>query len=57
MCGRFTQTRNAGAVGEHFHLGEAPAIEPRYNIAPTQPVIALRHAEQGGAERVFLRWC
>jgi putative SOS response-associated peptidase YedK len=42
MCGRYTLTRPATEVAEQFDLEEAPALEPRYNIAPTQQVFAVR---------------
>jgi len=39
MCGRFTLTITVEAIQERFEVaGELPAIEPRYNIAPGQPV-------------------
>jgi putative SOS response-associated peptidase YedK len=31
-------------------------FEPRYNIAPTQGVLAVRRAAQGGREGILLRW-
>jgi putative SOS response-associated peptidase YedK len=56
MCGRFTLRQPAHAVGEQFGLDAVPAFEPRYNIAPTQSVLAVRHAAGTGKEAVFLRW-
>jgi hypothetical protein len=52
MCGRFTLRTKR--VAEHFGIPVAE-IPPRYNIAPTQEVLAARAA---GAERevVNLRW-
>jgi putative SOS response-associated peptidase YedK len=40
MCGRFNQTATGDEVAEAFGLDDAPALAPRYNIAPTQ-VIAV----------------
>jgi putative SOS response-associated peptidase YedK len=41
MCGRFNQTASGDEVAEAFALDEAPALLPRYNIAPTQPVAVV----------------
>ena len=38
MCGRFNQTASGEEIAEAFDLDEVPALSPRYNIAPTQPV-------------------
>ena len=57
MCGRFTLTANAHLIEETFGLFEGldPALGPRYNIAPTQQVLALRRTDTGRAY-VKLRW-
>jgi putative SOS response-associated peptidase YedK len=39
-----------------FRLEGAPAASPRYNIAPTQPVVAVRPGERAGREARMLRW-
>jgi putative SOS response-associated peptidase YedK len=39
-----------------FGLQDLPDLSPRYNIAPTQKVAAVRPAVQGGRELVLLRW-
>jgi len=41
MCGRYTLRTPAGELGEHFALAEMPELSPRYNIAPSQPVLAV----------------
>ncbi|HNQ24722.1 MAG TPA: SOS response-associated peptidase [Phycisphaerae bacterium] len=46
MCGRFTLTTPADVVAAVFRLLHEPQWQPRYNIAPTQPVGVVRH--QGG---------
>ena len=44
-------------LAEHFELPEVPWFEPRYNIAPTQPVAVVRAgSEGGGRELSMLRW-
>ena len=55
MCGRFTLASPGEAVGELFGLTETPVLAPRYNIAPSQPVAAVRAAGEG-RELVALRW-
>jgi putative SOS response-associated peptidase YedK len=57
MCGRFTLTDPDQDLAEQFDLPEIPALEPRYNIAPTQAVAAVRVAAGGAVrELVLLRW-
>jgi putative SOS response-associated peptidase YedK len=55
MCGRFTLTAPARAVSELFGLPATPDLAPRYNIAPTQLLLAVRAGTQG-CELVRLRW-
>lgn len=38
MCGRFTLRAPASIIAEQFSLLEAPMLESRFNIAPSQPV-------------------
>jgi putative SOS response-associated peptidase YedK len=57
MCGRFTLTAPAQDVAEQFGLPLFPSLAPRYNIAPTQPVAAVRaRTDFATRELVFLRW-
>jgi putative SOS response-associated peptidase YedK len=56
MCGRFTLRASPTEVQEAFQLHEAPRIEPRFNVAPSQQVLALRQSELGQVEPVFFRW-
>ena len=55
MCGRFIQCTAGDRLAERFHLPTAPELLLRYNIAPGQPVGAVRSAAAGGREGVFLR--
>lgn len=41
MCGRFTLSAPGDALAEVFELDELPEVVPRYNIAPTQPVLVV----------------
>jgi putative SOS response-associated peptidase YedK len=56
MCGRFTLKTPTNVLIEEFGLDALPPLEPRYNIAPTQPVLAVRRAPDGGREGALLRW-
>lgn len=56
MCGRFTLTLSGEALAEAFGLEEVPEVGPRYNIAPSQPVLVVRRAEAGGRLAAILRW-
>lgn len=56
MCGRFAFYSPAEATAALFGVTNAPALAPRYNIAPTQDVATIREAEDGTRELVMLRW-
>lgn len=59
MCGRFTLRASARTIAEQFGLLEVGTIPPRYNIAPTQPVAAVRldpEAQLPDRQLVWLRW-
>lgn len=55
MCGRFTLTTDLDRLAEHFAFRAAHlSYTPRYNIAPSQPVLTLIDAQEHRAG--FLRW-
>ena len=56
MCGRFAFYSPAEATAALFGVDAAPEVEPRYNIAPTQYVAAIRQDEDQQRELVMLRW-
>ncbi len=59
MCGRFTLRTPAAAVARQFGLLEVPPLEARYNVAPSQPVAAVRmtpEAQPGEPPRRQLTW-
>lgn len=57
MCGRFTLTTPEQDLLVQFNLPEIPDLKPRYNIAPTQPVAAVRVPKAGAKrELVMLHW-
>lgn len=55
MCGRFTLTASGEELAQAFGLDAAPQLEPRYNIAPTQPVAIVR-LEDGRRRLAVVRW-
>jgi putative SOS response-associated peptidase YedK len=55
MCGRVALTASGEELAEAFELDEAPGVEPRYNIAPSQPLLVVRH-ERGRPRATSLRW-
>jgi putative SOS response-associated peptidase YedK len=55
MCGRFAFYSPHEAVTRLFGVAAAPEVEPRYNIAPTQFVAAVREAG-GPRELAMLYW-
>jgi putative SOS response-associated peptidase YedK len=55
MCGRFAFYSPHEAVTRLFGVTAAPGVEPRYNIAPTQFVAAVREAG-GPRELAMLYW-
>lgn len=56
MCGRFALIVSGEVVAEQFGLAETPFLAPRYNIAPTQPVAAVRLAYSGQRELAHFHW-
>jgi putative SOS response-associated peptidase YedK len=59
MCGRFTLTVSPGKVADFFGLPQVPESAPRYNIAPTQPVVAIAAAASDaglGRQVTWYRW-
>lgn len=55
MCARFTLRTASDVVASVFDIDEVPEIEPRYNIAPTQDVLAIVE-RVGKRETRFYRW-
>ena len=55
MCGRFTLTMDPADAGEEFEgVTFPPRFAPRYNIAPTQPVLAIPNDGRNTAD--FFMW-
>jgi putative SOS response-associated peptidase YedK len=65
MCGRFSLTATADALQAFFETTELERHEPRYNIAPTQPIVMIRSVDGSlqrpgsnlpDRETIFVRW-
>jgi len=55
MCGRYTLTTPPAKLAESFGLDERPQLDPRFNIAPTQPVATVL-VVTGGRRLRLMRW-
>jgi putative SOS response-associated peptidase YedK len=56
MCGRYSITSPTEAIQKLFQVPERPNLPPRYNVAPTQEVPAVRLGEDGARHLALLRW-
>ena len=56
MCGRFAFYSPSEAAAALFGVNGSTVVEPRYNIAPTQYIAAIRDGDNNERELVMLRW-
>ena len=56
MCGRYFLHATADKLTRLFGEMPIPRLEPRYNMAPTQPVPIVRQNARGEREMVLVRW-
>ena len=57
MCGRFALKAPPRSIRNHFNLPETVALEPRYNIAPSQAVAVIRQMAGSKIRQLdMLRW-
>ena len=56
MCGRFAFYSPSEAAAALFGVNTTIGLEPRFNIAPTQDIAAIRDGEDNERELVMLRW-
>ena len=56
MCGRFAFYSPSEAAAALFGVASSIEVQPRYNIAPTQFIAAIRNDESSERELVMLRW-
>ena len=56
MCSRYNLLAPREAVESYFGVGNADPFPPRYNIAPTQPVLIVRIGHADARELMLVRW-
>jgi len=56
VCGRFAFYSPSEAAAALFGVSASVEVQPRFNIAPTQFIAAIRNGEDTGRELVMLRW-
>ena len=57
MCGRFTLFEPDKVLAREFGVSDFPPRSPRYNIAPSQPIAAVRVTPAGSSPEIaLLRW-
>ena len=56
MCGRFAFYSPSEATAALFGVTGSIAVEPRYNIAPTQYIAGIRNSDESGRELAMFRW-
>ncbi|HZD52122.1 MAG TPA: SOS response-associated peptidase [Woeseiaceae bacterium] len=56
MCGRFAFYSSSEAAAALFRAQVVATVDPRYNIAPSENVAAIREPSSGRRELVTLRW-
>lgn len=56
MCGRFAFYSPTEATAALFGVRSVPEVKPRYNIAPTQTIAAVRVSAVDSRELALLRW-
>jgi putative SOS response-associated peptidase YedK len=56
MCGRFAFYSPSEAAAALFGVSASIEVQPRYNIAPTQFLAAIREDPDAQRELVMLRW-
>jgi putative SOS response-associated peptidase YedK len=52
MCGRFVLFSSQAVIADAFNVPDVPELFPRYNVAPSQSVAAIR----SGRSFAFLKW-
>jgi putative SOS response-associated peptidase YedK len=57
MCGRFTLTAPVDLLREFFPLFEIPTVGPRFNVAPTQTILAVKEDDASAKpQTAVMRW-
>jgi putative SOS response-associated peptidase YedK len=55
MCGRYTVAVDPQLLAERFNVALPEEVVPRFNVAPTDPVLALTE-RTAGRRLMFARW-
>jgi putative SOS response-associated peptidase YedK len=55
VCGRFAQKSPTKKIAKKFEVEDVPPLAERYNVAPTQAVLAVREGD-GAREAAFFKW-
>jgi putative SOS response-associated peptidase YedK len=55
MCGRYTVAVDPQLLAERFNVALPADVEPRYNVAPSQPVLTVTE-RSAGRELLIARW-
>lgn len=56
MCGRFTSLLSPELLAAIYDVAAPPDLAPRYNIAPSQPVLIVRQDSSGQRELAPVNW-
>ncbi len=56
MCGRFAFYSPSEATAALFGVSASIPVEPRFNIAPSQYIAAIRETDDAGRELAMFRW-
>jgi putative SOS response-associated peptidase YedK len=56
MCGRFALWTLPGTITRYFKINVSLDIQPRYNIAPGQEILAVCQTNNAKKHPVLLRW-
>jgi putative SOS response-associated peptidase YedK len=56
MCGRFAFYSPSEATAALFGVNASITVEPRFNIAPSQYIAAIRETDDSGRELAMFRW-
>jgi putative SOS response-associated peptidase YedK len=57
MCGRYTLAApNPGAIRDRFPIGESVEVRQRFNVAPSDEVLAVTTDREGVPRGELLRW-
>lgn len=54
MCGRFSLTTPPDVIAELYGVEDVPDLGARYNVAPSQPIVAIRQIGAAREAEVFV---